>query len=127
MTIISPDEYTLLISLSGNEQKLQAENIGKKYGLGAGQILNMLPNQAQSPASQSSGIATNNQSTVDTNVSVQNRHRFEYDPSPDASQRRQQVSQAITCPSCGAALGIPAIRPIKVTCPQCLEEHTFQS
>ena len=127
MTIISPDEYNLLINLPGNEQKLQAENIGKKYGLGAGQILNMLPNQAQSPASQSSGIATNNQSTVDTNVSVQNRHRFEYDPSPDASQRRQQVSQAITCPSCGAALGIPAIRPIKVTCPQCLEEHTFQS
>jgi formylmethanofuran dehydrogenase subunit E len=127
MTIISPDEYTLLMSLSGNEQNLQAANIGKKYGLGAGQILNMLPNQVKSPVSQSSEIAPNNQATVDTNISVQNRHRFEYDPSPDASQRRQQVSQAITCPSCGAALGIPAIRPIKVTCPQCLEEHTFQS
>ncbi len=127
MTIISPDEYIFLMSLSGNEQNLQAANIGKKYGLGAGQILNMLPNQTKSPASQSSGIATNNQSTVDTNISAQNRHRFKYDPSPDASQRRQQVSQAITCPSCGAALGIPAIRPIKVTCPQCLEEHTFQS
>ena len=127
MTIISPDEYTLLMSLSGNEQNLQAANIGKKYGLGAGQILNMLPNQVKSPVSQSSEIAPNNQATVDTNISVQNRHRFEYDPSPDASQRRQQVSQAITCPSCGVALGIPAIRPIKVTCPQCLEEHTFQS
>ena len=126
MTIISPDEYTLLMSLSGNEQNLQAANIGKKYGLGAGQILNMLPNQVKSPVSQSSEIAPNNQATVDTNISVQNRHRFEYDPSPDASQRRQQVSQAITCPSCGAALGIPAIRPIKVTCPQCLQEHTFQ-
>ena len=127
MTIISPDEYTLLMSLSGNEQNLQAANIGKKYGLGAGRILNMLPNQVKSSVSQSSEISPNNQATVDTNISVQNRHRFEYDPSPDASQRRQQVSQAITCPSCGAALGIPAIRPIKVTCPQCLEEHTFQS
>tara|TARA_B100001540_G_C15804815_1_gene641576 strand:+ start:1236 stop:1619 length:384 start_codon:yes stop_codon:yes gene_type:complete len=127
MTIISPDEYTLLMSLSGNEQNLQAANIGKKYGLGAGQILNMLPNQVKSSVSQSSEISPNNQATVDTNISVQNRHRFEYDPSPDASQRRQQVSQAITCPSCGVALGIPAIRPIKVTCPQCLEEHTFQS
>ncbi|HII23197.1 MAG TPA: hypothetical protein HA359_02965 [Candidatus Poseidoniaceae archaeon] len=127
MTIISPDEYTLLMSLSGNEQNLQAANIGKKYGLGAGQILNMLPNQAKSSASQSSEIVNNNQSIVDTNIPVQNRHRFEYDPSPDASERRQQVSQAINCPSCGAALGIPAIRPIKVTCPQCLEEHTFLS
>ena len=127
MTIISPDEYTLLMSLSGNEQNLQAANIGKKYGLGAGQILNMLPNQAKSSASQSSEIVNNNQSIVNTNIPAQNRHRFEYDPSPDASERRQQVSQAINCPSCGAALGIPAIRPIKVTCPQCLEEHTFQS
>ena len=126
MTIISPDEYTLLMSLSGNEQNMQAANIGKKYGLGAGQILNMLPNQTRSSAPQSSEIAANNQSTVGVNIHVQNRHRFEYDPSPDASQRRQQVSQAITCPSCGAALGIPAIRPIKVTCPQCLQEHTFQ-
>ncbi len=126
MTIISPDEYTLLMSLSGNEQNMQAANIGKKYGLGAGQILNMLPNQTRPSAPQSSEIAANNQSTVGVNIPVQNRHRFEYDPSPDASQRRQQVSQAITCPSCGAALGIPAIRPIKVTCPQCLQEHTFQ-
>ncbi len=126
MTIISPDEYTLLMSLSGNEQNMQAANIGKKYGLGAGQILNMLPNQTRSSEPQSSEIAANNQSTVGVNTPVQNRHRFEYDPSPDASQRRQQVSQAITCPSCGAALGIPAIRPIKVTCPQCLQEHTFQ-
>ncbi|HII49799.1 MAG TPA: hypothetical protein HA322_00535 [Candidatus Poseidoniaceae archaeon] len=89
--------------------------------------MNMLPNQAKSSASQSSEIVNNNQSIVDTNIPVQNRHRFEYDPSPDASERRQQVSQAINCPSCGAALGIPAIRPIKVTCPQCLEEHTFLS
>jgi formylmethanofuran dehydrogenase subunit E len=126
MTIISPDEYTLLMSLSGNEQNMQAANIGKKYGLGAGQILNMLPNQTRSSAPQSSEIAANNQSTVGVNIPVQNRHRFEYDPSPEAPQRRQQVSQAITCPSCGAALGIPAIRPIKVTCPQCLQEHTFQ-
>ena len=30
MTIISPDEYDLLMSLSGHEQNLQAGNIGKK-------------------------------------------------------------------------------------------------
>ena len=33
MTIISPDEYTLLMAASDYERNLQAVNIGKKYGL----------------------------------------------------------------------------------------------
>ena len=43
------------------------------------------------------------------------------------SLRRQNVDQAIMCPGCGVALGIPAVRPIKVTCPQCMQETTFSS
>ena len=115
MTIISPEEFTLLMSLSGYEQNLKATNIGKKYGMSAGQIIAMLPNQ---PASSGTKI---------TNVSmpIQPGRRFEYDPSPEAKDRRVNVTQAVNCPSCGAALGIPAIRPIKVTCPQCSEEHVF--
>ena len=119
MTIISPDEFDLLMSLSGYELNLQATNIAKKYGLGAEQILAMLPNQ---PTTNPPG---DNHQSVNTNPPLQSNHRFEYDPSPEASQRRQQVSQAINCPGCGAALGIPSIRPIKVTCPQCLQESTF--
>ena len=45
MTIISPDEYDLLMSLSGYELNLQATNIGNKYGLSANQVIGMLPNQ----------------------------------------------------------------------------------
>ena len=123
MTIISPDEYTLLMSISGYELNLQATNIGKKYGLSANQIIAMLPNQP--PSQQQSNVGAGLQQPVNTNPAPQFSHRFEYDPSPDASQRRQQVSQAINCPSCGAALGIPSIRPIKVTCPQCFQENTF--
>jgi formylmethanofuran dehydrogenase subunit E len=51
--------------------------------------------------------------------------RFEYDPTKEASQRREQVNQAILCSACGVALGIPDIRPIKVTCPSCLFESTY--
>ena len=53
--------------------------------------------------------------------------RFEYDPSQEAAQRRSTVAQAILCPSCGVALGIPDVRPIKVTCPQCLQETEFNA
>ena len=123
MTIISPDEYNLLMSISGYELNLQATNIGKKYGLSPNQIIAMLPNQP--PSQQQPNLGAGLQQSVNTNLPPQSSHRFEYDPSPDASQRRQQVSQAINCPSCGAALGIPSIRPIKVTCPQCFQENTF--
>ena len=123
MTIISPDEYDLLMSLSGYELNLQATNIGNKYGLSANQVIGMLPNQPLN--TQHRHQAGNSRPSINTNISVQSNHRFEYDPSPDASQRRQQVNQAINCPGCGAALGIPSIRPIKVTCPQCYQESTF--
>ncbi len=117
MTVISPDEYTLLIGLSGNEQTIQATNIGKKYAMTGQQILAMLPNSASNSiqGQQNTNIATTGSSGF----------RFEYDPSPDASQRRQNIRQAVNCPSCGASLGIPSTRPIKVKCPQCLQETTY--
>lgn len=117
MTIISPDEYNLLMSLSGQEQNLQAANIGKKHGLTALQILAMLPGRTAPEHA--------NKLPITRNFATPNMHRFAYDPSPDAPQRRREVSQAITCPSCAAELGIPSIRPIRVTCPQCSQEHTF--
>ena len=51
--------------------------------------------------------------------------RYEYDPSREAAQRREQINQAILCSACGVALGIPDVRPIKVTCPACLFEATY--
>ena len=114
MTIISPEEYTLLMTASGDERNLYAANVGKKHGLTPTQILAMLPINRQAT-----------QQSINTTRPSTTNYRFEYDPSQDASQRRQEVSQAINCPGCGAALGIPAIRPIKVTCPQCQLESTF--
>ncbi len=53
------------------------------------------------------------------------RYRLGYDPTSQGQQRQDQIDQAIVCPACSAPLGIPSVRPIKVTCPQCLAETTF--
>jgi len=53
------------------------------------------------------------------------RYRATYDPSPEGQARQANVQEAIVCPACNAALGIPAVRPIKVKCPSCLMDHTF--
>ena len=60
------------------------------------------------------------------NLINKDQFRFEYDPSREAAERREQVKQAILCAACGVALGIPDIRPIKVTCPACMYETTYQ-
>ena len=109
MTVISPSEYDLLKSLSGYEQQLEADKIGAKYGLSGAQIIAMIsPNTNTNPQ-----------------YAAHQTLRFAYDPTEDAAKRRREVTQAVSCPSCGAGLGIPSTRPIKVTCPQCLHEALF--
>ena len=54
-----------------------------------------------------------------------NKFRMKYDPSEESVARQSQVNQAILCPHCSAPLGIPAARPIKINCPNCLQESTF--
>ena len=55
------------------------------------------------------------------------KYRVRYDPSHDGQSRQAQIDQAIMCPHCGAPLGIPAVRPIKVTCPNCMSEAQFNN
>lgn len=55
------------------------------------------------------------------------RYRFTYDPSHSGKKRQSEANQAIVCPHCNAALGIPSIRPISVKCPACMMESTFEN
>ena len=55
------------------------------------------------------------------------KFRVSYDPSHDGLKRQKQVSQAITCTSCSSPLGIPDVRPIRVTCPACGIETTYEN
>lgn len=62
-----------------------------------------------------------------TFVSDVSKFRVSYDPSHEGKKRQQQVNQAIVCSNCSVPLGIPNIRPIKVTCPSCGVETTYES
>jgi len=55
------------------------------------------------------------------------KYRFRYDPSHAGLDRQKDATQAISCPHCKAALAIPNIRPINVTCPACMMESTFEA
>ena len=60
-------------------------------------------------------------------LSDAHRYRMGYDPSKEGRMRQSQVEQAIVCPACRSPLGIPSVRPIKVTCPHCMTETLFET
>ena len=62
-----------------------------------------------------------------TFISDVSNFRVSYDPSHEGKKRQQQVNQAIVCGNCSAPHGIPNIRPIKVTCPSCGVETTYET
>ena len=59
-------------------------------------------------------------------VGDSHRYRFRYDPSVAGKDRQDKATQAIAFPHCKAALGIPEKRPIRVTCPACMMDSTFE-
>ncbi len=61
-----------------------------------------------------------------TYVTDTSKFRVSYDPSHEGKKRQEQVSQAIVCSNCSAPLGIPDIRPIRVVCPSCQMEMTYE-
>ena len=141
MMTLEASDMALLRSLSGYDLSLEVAKMATKYGIPETNIMSMLstkdsPGYTQTGEYDPSPQTMPNVPVMDNNYkdytsSAQlidkSRFRFEYDPTPGVSQRRQNVDQAIMCPGCGVALGIPAVRPIKVTCPQCMQETTFSS
>ena len=122
-----------LAGMSGYDRMLEIDRIAAAYGVGHAWIEQQIAGSPQpsSPAQDPNNFAPSSKEAppLPTTPSILNTQsfRFQYDPSEQAAERRQSVSQAILCPACGVALGIPSVRPIKVTCPQCLQESIFQS
>tara|TARA_B100001564_G_scaffold359105_1_gene379669 strand:+ start:2326 stop:2748 length:423 start_codon:yes stop_codon:yes gene_type:complete len=130
MTAIPPAVLQALAAMSGYEQMLEADRIASQYGVSSEWIKQQLapPQQAASePAPFTPGSKEAPALPSSADLLDKQNFRFSYDPSAQAAERRKSVEQAILCPSCGVALGIPAVRPIKVTCPQCLQETIFQA
>ncbi|HJL59091.1 MAG TPA: hypothetical protein QF621_01950 [Candidatus Thalassarchaeaceae archaeon] len=125
------DEYDRLLSLDriARENNVTVDQVKEQLRVyqqgGTSTISNPSHDEMIAPQSQ----------TEDTTVTGQqpnylqdaHRYRVRYDPSHDGQSRQANVEQAILCPHCGAPLGIPAIRPIKVTCPNCMNEAMFET
>ena len=141
MADVPEHEISVLRTLSGYEQMLEMDRIIKQYGATEAAILALLQPVAHSQQQVAAPSSNGNYQNVPFIPSVKeapplssvatmldkSNLRFEYDPSKEAAQHRSAVTQAILCPGCGAALGIPDVRPIKVTCPQCLQETVFDA
>ena len=130
MADIPEHEITSLRALSGYEQMLEIDRITKQYGITEAELLERMAPSRDTRTDMSSFIPETKEAPAlpsTANVLDKSNFRFEYDPSTEAAQRRSSVAQAILCPGCGVALGIPDVRPIKVTCPECLQETVFDA
>lgn len=148
MTQVPSNELNRLLSLDGYDQMLEIDRVCRQYGIDEQSLRNLMASFSQpvqnSPSTdlyESTLMQTNqeqgqqktefsqplNPTPIINEPTYVNKDQFhfDYDPSVEAKQRRAMVDQAIVCPACGVALGIPSQRPIKVTCPQCLHESTF--
>ena len=129
------------VGMSEYDRTLAIDKISRELGITENEIL------SQIEEFQSGGIKPSNQAKTANYLPdreskfttkeegegspkyLQNTHkyRFSYDPSHSGKKRQSEVEQAIVCPNCNAALGIPSIRPITIKCPACMNEATFEN
>ena len=130
MSSISAQDLQRLAGLQGYDLTLEIDVMSRKYGMSPDEIVAILQsaNQSQQPTQQSfEPVASKTVPELPNRpreISMQGLH-FDYDPTAGAKDKRAQVDQAIMCPGCGVALGIPSRRPIKIKCPQCLHVATY--
>ena len=130
MSSITQQELQRLIGLQGYDLTLEIDVLARKYGTSPEEIMAILRTASQSSqASQQpfQPVASKEVPQLPSQpkqISMQGLH-FDYDPTSGTKDRRSQVDQAIMCPGCGVALGIPSRRPIKIKCPQCLHEALY--
>ena len=137
------DVLARLASLTGYDQMLEMDAISRTHGVGLAEIESQLaaykagtsnppPDEVAdfSPVSSKELIDLENAQPMNTApnyIDNPDNYRLRYNPSVQGQSNQSQVNQAIICPACSAPLGIPNVRPIKVTCPQCMTESVFHS
>ena len=132
MSSIPIDVLTRISALQGYERQLEVASVAQQYGMAPEEVESIASRFAKGTPQPSMAGFQPVTSKEGPQIPTQAQHinvdqmRFQYDPTDGAKERRAQVEQAILCPACGVALGIPSQRPIKVTCPQCLHEAMFQ-
>jgi|TARA_B100001540_G_scaffold220541_1_gene194948 hypothetical protein len=128
------------VGMSDYERTLAIDRASRELGLSKSEILSQL-DEFQNGQVKPTNSPTPTKPTRESNFSGQevekegsprflentHKYRFTYDPSHSGKKRQSEVNQAIVCPHCNAALGIPSVRPISVKCPACLMESTFEN
>ena len=144
MSGLSREVIAALANMDEYERLLAAETLSREHNLEMNSLLNMVDEYVKAVASgqvpQSEPVQNINAGnfvapapdgvemrtpTTAQQIRDAHRYRMKYDPSVDSQSRTQEVTEAIICPHCKAPLGIPSIRPIKVSCPSCMMESTF--
>ncbi len=136
---------TRLASLSGYDQMLEMDTVSRTHGIGLAEIESQLAafktaaaappateniEQAFTPVAQKELVDLGPAQPMNAAphyIDNPDQYRLKYDPSSQGISNQSKVRQAIICPACSSPLGIPDVRPIKVTCPQCMHEAVFQS
>ena len=137
------DVLAKLAGLSGYDLILEMDVVSRNHGIQLAQIESEIASyKAQATSQGTSGVAdfqpVSYKEEVDLSqaqnvqaepqyISNPEKYRMKYNPSAEGKANQSQVNQAIICPHCSSPLGIPNIRPIKVTCPSCFNEAVFHN
>ncbi len=128
--------------MSEYDRSLAVDRVARKLGLTVTEVNSQLeefqkgnlkpsnkPSSGVPNVSRDSAFKNGNDQKEGSPNYLENTHkyRFSYDPSHSGKKRQQEIDQAIVCPNCSAALGIPSIRPITIKCPACMNEATFEN
>jgi hypothetical protein len=135
MTQIQANLLARLSTMSGYELTLEMDGISRELGIPTTEIESQIAfYKAHGAVQQQQTVPdfepTSVKEVVDLSgaqsiarapryIDQPENYRLKYDPSTEGIEKQAQIKQAIMCESCGSPLGIPAIRPIEVTCPQC--------
>lgn len=133
-----------LANLEGYDLTLEMDSVSRNYNITLGEIEVLINTyksgklSSEDPNMKSDFSPMTNKEVVDLDIAVPltsspnyidnpDQYRMKYNPSEAGISNQSKVRQAIICPECSAPLGIPDVRPIKVTCPQCMHEAVFYS
>ncbi|MDE0953042.1 MAG: hypothetical protein OR994_00040 [Candidatus Poseidoniales archaeon] len=141
MTAIPATTLQQFIGMGDYERMLAIDRIARELGMTTADVegeINDFEKGTSSPHSSPADIAiperkSNFSKSAESQegspkfINDAHKYRFSYDPSRDAKDRQSKVNQAILCPHCNVAIGIPQIRPIKIMCPSCRIESLFEN
>jgi len=130
--MLPADVLAKLDAMDDYDRMLAYDRIGRDHRMSAAEVevqFNAWKSGGSTPSTLSAPESAPSAPPGQTANYIQDasKYRPTYDPSREGRARQSQIEQAVMCPLCNSALGIPSTRPIKVTCPSCLAESTFTS